>query len=591
MSTSSVSSRTLSLHPESIDDIEDISLDGGIASTTDTVESPSQPGIMCCDRLTDESYLLPSIYTQPGCDTGYSPSMLAAQQPDSRILSKVLWSGHSLYCTSELPNLQRGPEKGKCLLHGSAVDKIEFEDSLYQTREEFSPDALRVVRDRNNDVGISTPLMEAIRAQIPENVEVLLNFGANPNAVPVELLEHYAGLFMRFRPALPPLDDGAWDVASREELLDCMGLPQLAPLTREEMEDRAWDGMAPFWCEEGFTPIDFYRHGESMPSLVEAARCGSIQIFDMLLKAGADASFWMRPRTQLQECRPGISSLSVSSPLHACNDEAMLQHLLELGFDPNIMPLANPTRCLTPLMVAVIQHDKFNKAFDILCSYPSIDLDLRTPVYDVHLLHFAVATLDLDMLKLIETKISLSSAGKTKLGHTLLHIACLPPNARAVQRHSEAIYQSIHETRDLHAQNDPHADLPPPFSPSTSFAEDFKPQTEVVKYLWASHMQDRGEQDIHGNTAIHYLVGYRNVNTALLTWLLEQNGTKSIWEGTTNRYGYTAQELFRSGEYARIVMGEGKPKPWFDRRWTRARKVRKQEIWRELLGDRTWRDL
>lgn len=352
------------------------------------------------------------------------------------------------------------------------------------------------------------------------------------------------------------------------------------------------DGMAPFWCQEGFTPVDFYRHGESMPSLVEVATCGSIQMFDMLLEAGADASFWVRPETRLQECRPRISSLSMSSPLHACHDVAMLQHLLDLGLDPNIMPIANPTRCLTPLMAAVIQHDRFNKkAFDILCACPTIDLNVRTPVFGAHLLHFAVAILDLDMLKHIESKIPLASAGKKKLGHTLLHIACLPANARAVQRHSKAIYESIHETRDLHAQNDPHTDLPPPFTPSTSFAEDFKPQIEVVKYLWASDTRGGGEQDIHGNTAIHYLVGCRNVNTALLIWLLEQNGINTIWECTKNRYGYTAQKLFRSGEYARIVVGEGTPKPWFDRRWMRERKARKQEIWRRLLGERVWREL
>ena len=47
------------------------------------------------------------------------------------------------------------------------------------------------------------------------------------------------------------MDDGG-DVANREVMLECMDLPQMSGLTLEEVEDRFWDGMAPFWCEEGF---------------------------------------------------------------------------------------------------------------------------------------------------------------------------------------------------------------------------------------------------------------------------------------------------------------------------------------------------
>jgi hypothetical protein len=333
-----------------------------------------------------------------------------------------------------------------------------------------------------------------------------------------------------------------------------------------------------------------------MPSLVEAARSGSIEILNMLLAAGADASFWMSPHFYVPE-PPTQSSLSISSPLHAAlqiKDMKMLKYLLDIDFDPNIMPLANPTRCFTPLMATIIYSEDFNQeAFDLLCSYPNTNSEVRTPVYGVHLLHFAVAGLNLDMLKHVASKVPLRNAGLTALGHTLLHIACMPSNALEVQRHSEIIYRSIHETRDLHARNDPHARCPPDRA-TCPIVDDsqFEQQTAVVKFLWDNGITGVEKRDVHGNTPLHYLVGCRTVNQELLTWWLEQEqpGVAAIWEKCLNNYGATPKALFYAGEKVKRE-GDNGWRPWLGRLWTEERVKRKQEIWKDLLGERAKRHL
>jgi hypothetical protein len=279
----------------------------------------------------------------------------------------------------------------------------------------------------------------------------------------------------------------------------------------------------------------------------------------------------------------------VSSPLHAALQSKnidMLKHLLDIDFDPNIMPLANPTRCFTPLMATIINSEDFDKdAFDLLCSYPETNSEIRTPIYGVHLLHFAVAALNLETLKHVASKIPLKNAGFTALGHTLLHIACMPSDALQVQRHSEIIYRSIHETRDLHARNDPHAHWPPDraHDPLCNKAQ-FQQQTAVVKFLWDNGITGVDKRDVHGNTPLHYLVGCRSVNQELLTWWLEQPGVNIIWRECLNDYEATPEELFSAGEKA---TGEGANgwRPWFVRSWTEERVKKKQEIWKDLLGE------
>jgi hypothetical protein len=195
----------------------------------------------------------------------------------------------------------------------------------------------------------------------------------------------------------------------------------------------------------------------------------------------------------------------------------MVCHLLGLGFDVNAMPLSTPTRCLTPLMAAIAHHWVFKKRmFNILASQPNINFELRTPVYGVHILYFAVARLDLEMLKYVASEIPLRNARVTALDHTLLHVACMPADSLEVMRHSKEINQSINETRGLQPTNDPSI-IGGGFD-KVYDVKDHSRQTAVVKYVWDSGTQDLEKTHTHGNTALHYLAGYRNVNWDLIIW-------------------------------------------------------------------------
>lgn len=458
---------------------------------------------------------------------------------------------------------------------------------------EISQFWLNSVRYDQGDMGITTPLLEAIRARQFENVNILLNKGANPNGPPLSVIEDYSAFFLRFRPVIPDSPDRYGDVANRKEFLDRMDLPQLSTLTWEEVEDRFWDGMAPFWCEQDFVPTNFFPHGEAIPAIVEAARSGSTRLVNALIAAGADTTFWKTPQFFVP-ARSTESSLSVSSPLHAAlqaRDVRMLGHLLKLGFDPNTMPLANPTRCFTPLMAAAIQHGDFDyQAFDILAQHPNINFELRTPIYSVHILHFATATLNLRMLEHIIQYTPLCNACKTALGHTLLHIACLPANSLEVQRRSQIIFESIHETRDLDTNNDAFASCPEVDFPYNPYETNFANQISVVQFLWTNGLTNIQDKDVHGNTALHYLCGYKRINQELLSWWLPKGGVSNIMNCSVNMYGATPNQLLDEGARAR-GLGSAGWKPWFSRSTREERIANKQAIWEELLGNEARRPL
>jgi ankyrin repeat protein len=440
--------------------------------------------------------------------------------------------------------------------------------------------------------GISTPLKEAIRAQSLEEVVTLLAAGAHPNGTSHDIIERYSAFFLRFRPKLP---ESTKDVASRDDFTSCMGLGQLAPLTIEEVEDRYFQGIAPFWCEEGFTERQLYPNGGFLSSLIEAARFGSIDIFEQLMEAGADYSFWVG-RSHPEPSSRFISSLCISTPLHAAietRNSAVVRHLLDLGFDPNALPTANPTRCVTPLMATITACNPFSiEAFDILINHPRTNPCIRTPVYRAHILHFAVARLDLKMLQHVVSIIPLHQAGTTALGHRLLHIACMPANSLHIQRHSAAIFRSIHDTRNLDCKNDPFVDITPgfvpPSLPEVFYTKHFKAQTAIIQYLWNNGLQGIDEQDIYGNTPLHYLAGHHYMNLQLLNWWLVDLKSKEVetaWKTCQNFVGATPEKLCLAAETVKKFDMTGH-KPWFWRWERKARVERKERIWEELLDER-----
>ncbi|KAL2068041.1 hypothetical protein VTL71DRAFT_16139 [Oculimacula yallundae] len=527
-------------------------------------------------------------YLQSNDILNVSPSMMAAREPDERYLKAVLYMNkHEKFAEKHVPA-------------AAWADRFQYEENGYPSMvaehldsSELGANSLRW-KGYPRGVGITSPLMEAIRARLPDNVDLLLKADADPNGIPLKVSELYAAFFLRFRPAVPSPEQTI-DVATRDRLLSLMDLPQLSTLTREEVEDRFYEGVAPFWCEEGFVKADYFKNGDSMPSLVEAAKSGSFKIFDRLLATGADCTFWTKPQLEMPN-PPTSSSLSVSSPTHAAlqmGDLGMLKHLLRLGFDPNTMPLANPTRCFTPAMATIIYGKPFNGvAFDILCQHPDINLELRTPVYRVHILHFAVATLNLDLLRHVSARTPLQNAGETALGHTLLHIACMPANASQVQRHSELVCQSINECRDLCGSNDIYSRLPQlhqsQFQTDIEYeAEERKRQTAMVQYLWEQGVQNLETQDVHGNTALHYLAGHCTINWELLEWWWSQPAVWRIWQEANNRYAASPEEMSWANQ---LSESEEEKKhrswrTWLESWWKVGRESRKKTIWMRLLGD------
>lgn len=86
---------------------------------------------------------------------------------------------------------------------------------------------------------------------------------------------------------------------------------------------------------------------------------------------------------------------------------------------------------------------------------------------------------------------------------------------------------------------------------SLSSAEShFQNQTAMVHHLYNCSVASVSQQDIHGNTALHYLASYRVVNYPLMTWLRSQDQGQYAWDVLRNRYGFTAHDLLSSNEAA-----------------------------------------
>jgi ankyrin repeat protein len=99
---------------------------------------------------------------------------------------------------------------------------------------------------------------------------------------------------------------------------------------------------------------------------------------------------------------------------------------------------------LTPIQYAIVIGDL--ETYYMLRDRGA-DSDIRTPVFDVHILHFAAALLRVDLLKAIG--IPLSKASTTAICHSLLHIAALPFNWSDFEESAPKVKQSIHDERGM----------------------------------------------------------------------------------------------------------------------------------------------
>jgi hypothetical protein len=221
------------------------------------------------------------------------------------------------------------------------------------------------------------------------------------------------------------------------------------------------------------------------------------------------------------------------------------------------------------------------------------DPEIRTPVFGVHVLHFAAALLRMDLLKGV--RIPLSKASTTAMGHSLLHIAALPFNWSDFENSAPKVKQSIHDERGMVAsfrlcermmkewdesngayeEGQQHLVYKADYESKVEAlyryegmerwertrnpkkwirraAEDCLQQKTVCKFL----VQELGSSEIalpdkHGNTVLHYLAGAKFPNLPLIDWLKRQESGASIWQEATNFWGFTPEELYADAEFAR----------------------------------------
>ena len=404
-------------------------------------------------------------------------------------------------------------------------------------------------------------LLAAIKARLPANVSLLLSHGADPNGLPLECFARQSVGFLRFRHL-------NWSasmfhvVPLRDDALAKILCPQTNTLTPEEIDARSIS-RGRFWAEPTIPAFD--ASYEAMTCLEAAASIGDIRLFDLVHNAGADTEAWKlkRPYNSMPS-QPSVSYLSISSPLHRAveaNQLSMVCHLLDLNFSPNVFPLASITCSLSPAMTAIAGLKL--PAYNLLA--PHTDFSITTPIYNVHILHFAAATLSLDLLLKVAEDAPLETAPLTALLHTLLHIVCLPLNDNYINHHSAKCHASIHELRclDRTTQNQVLHPHPPPnqllrrnpnFSLSnsspSSLSFDHPAQIALVLHLLQHTTIPLSAQDIHGNTPLHYLAGHRVVNTPLVDILCSRKnsfGGEVVWAESRNRWGFTPKELFEEG--------------------------------------------
>jgi hypothetical protein len=420
----------------------------------------------------------------------------------------------------------------------------------------------------------NSPLVAAIKACLPQNVAALLAAGADPNGILLGDLDEYSVRFIRGRN--PEYNTYSYvRCPSRAKVMATVGddIPQTAPLTANEITARR-KVVSRFWSETELPTLSF-RSLSARTALETAASVGDVQLFDQVRAAGPEESWWIVDPTLVQ--LPDIlthSALCTSSPCHEAiiaGKTSMLQHLLSLGYSPNILPLAAPTWCLPPHMAAIAFCNPPNlEAYDILAHDTKSDLTLRTPIFSVHVLHFATARLEIALLKhIIKNYITpLETAGTTALGHTLLHISTLPLTDAHINIFSPKIFYSIHDVRtldtkrwlpiDLKQRNPAYRSMLSsvagkrslPLARTSGDEDDSRRQSETVLWLLESGTQDLGAQDVYGNTALHYLASSMWVNEELMRRVRAWEGGEIVWKESRNELGYSPEELLEDGKAA-----------------------------------------
>ena len=425
-----------------------------------------------------------------------------------------------------------------------------------------------------------SPLTAAIRANVPENVRELLAAGADPTGITLNDLSDYAVRFIRGRDAKIDMSSFAL-CPPREQILavaEAKGIAQQTqPLTQTELDERR-KGFPRFWTEPN-VPGQRLRLSKALTALEVAAGLGNENFFGLVRDAGADESAWLNTseasRADFDDTKP--SFISTSSPVHEAIEAGqpkMLHKLLHVyRYSPNYRPLATPTAALPPLSFALLRCDPHNPniwaCIGHLLQHQDLDQHLRSPIFDIHPLHLAVARHDPDLLSRLP--MPLSTAGTTALGHNLFHIASLPLTSEYIDKKNPNSVQSIHCARTLDSDWLSHA-FPSPLhldpsrrpghgltrpipgqhiEPTISLTSlEQEAQLSTLHLLVRDVGVDVSAQDIDGNTALHYLAATLNVDPRALQLLRDMEGGEETYNNSRNRAGLTPLFLWESNNEA-----------------------------------------
>jgi hypothetical protein len=361
---------------------------------------------------------------------------------------------------------------------------------------------------------------------------------------------------------------------------------QFIPITERERTERRTT-VCQFWTEPHREGIDYSSDSAQLHSVVRAG-ASTPEILDMLLcygddaddgsKNSADARFWKE--TEVLSSLPdekdlSPSSLAISTPLHsaiAFGNMSMLRSLLARGFDPNARAMITGSLALTPSQYAITICDY--EACGILGAHPNISNEIRTPVFGIHILHFAVASLSEEAVDVVGQPFS--KAGATGLGHTLLNVACLPYRDEEIA-YTPKIQESIHETRDLHntqfrrrssssVKYDPDGKkYHTPNNNGDGSPRDIPDELHRQDTICRRIVHELGTDSIvmadsHGNTALHYLAGSRYLNESLVAELRAWTTGEFAWQNYSNLWGHTPKDLMDENLAARsdVVKDNGR---------------------------------
>ena len=126
---------------------------------------------------------------------------------------------------------------------------------------------------------------------------------------------------------------------------------------------------------------------------------GTKALIEMLVASRADIAGWISPCDQMPTNVMPLY-LGLETPLHMAveaEDERMLQFLPYRHHKPDIFLPALETRPINAIIFTLTKRSLWHFGFNLLATYSG--LKLRTPLFGCHILHFAVAALDLNLLQ------------------------------------------------------------------------------------------------------------------------------------------------------------------------------------------------